>query len=325
MTPSAQPLSHGLTLVVPTYKRADSLERLLGSVVIQDRQPDEILIVDASPNDETEKMLETQPSGKALRNKLRYWRVSGPLVGLTRQKNFALRQVKTDLVAFFDDDIVLGHGCLREMEQVLRRETDRIVAVGCLTAAETPPSALWRLRRFLRMIPNLRPGTYARSGMSIPWQFQPSPQPLVEGDWLPGGAQLVRTAAAHEVGFDESFSGYGQAEDLDFSLRLRTKGKLVMARAARLQHLSESGGRPNPFRIGYMELYNRYQIHRRTMRNHRWQDAAWFTYAWTLDTLLLARHLRSPGDWGAMLQQIAGRAVAAGNIVKDETVRRQHS
>jgi len=307
-----------VTVVVPTYKRRDSLARLFDSVVQQDRLPDEILVVDASPDDDTERMLKTHASALALRDRTKYWRVSGPLAGLTRQKNFALRHVTTDLVAFFDDDIVLGEGCLREMEQVLRREANHIVGVGCFTTSETAPGRLWRLRRRLGVVASLQAGTYARSGISIPWHFHPSPDLIVEGDWLPGCAQLVRTAAARETGFEENFGGYAQGEDLDFSLRLRAKGKLVIARAARLQHLCDPGGRPDAFRVGYMELYNRYHIHRRAIPGRGWRDAVWFAYAWTVDTLLLARHVRSPRDWGRVTKQVAGRMAAAGTLLKKE-------
>jgi GT2 family glycosyltransferase len=203
------------------------------------------------------------------------------------------------------------------MERVLRNGDNEVVGVGCFTDVETPPSDLWRLRHRLGVVPTLQAGTYARSGISIPWHFQPSSDALVEGDWLPGCAQMVRTAAAWEVGFEESFGGYAQGEDLDFSLRLRTKGKLVIARDAHLQHLCDPAGRPNAFRVGYMELYNRYHIHRRTVPVPSWRDVAWFTYAWTVDTVLLARHLRSPRAWGPMFKQIAGRVAAAAAIVKN--------
>jgi GT2 family glycosyltransferase len=310
-------LRTGLTVVVPTYKRRDSLARFLDSVVLQDRLPEEVLVVDASPDADTERMLQSHDSAVALGRRLKYWRVSGLLAGLTRQKNFALRHVNTDLVSFFDDDIVLEEGCLREMERVLRSRGSELAGVGCFTEVETPPTGLWRLRHRLGLVPSLQPGTYARSGISIPWHFQPSPDSVVEGDWLPGCAQMVRTAAALNVGFEESFGGYAQGEDLDFSLRLRTNGKLVIARHAHLRHLCDPGGRPNAFRVGYMELYNRYHIHRRAVPMRNWRDVAWFAYAWTVDTALLARHLKSPSAWGPMVKQIAGRIVAAAAIAKD--------
>ncbi len=173
---------------------------------------------------------------------LRYWHVGDAHRGLTRQRNFALDHVTTDLVAFFDDDVVLAPNCLGELERVFR-EDETVVGVGCFDGPETTrPRALWRLRRHLGMISSLDAGKYHRSGMSTPWDFDTGQQAVVEGDWMPGWGMMWKTAAAARARFHEGFAGYSQGEDLDFSLRLRRQGRLLMARRAGLRHL------PNPVR-----------------------------------------------------------------------------
>jgi GT2 family glycosyltransferase len=165
------------------------------------------------------------------------------------------------------------------------------------------------------MVSSLRPGTYSRSGMSVPWGLIPATEEVVEGDWLPGGATMWKTETIHEVGFCEAFAGYAQGEDLDFSVRAGRKGKLVLAGAARLRHLHAASGRPNHFRQGYMALYNEYQIHRRVLEDRNLRDVAWFAYAHALDTLFLARHLLVPRRWGPTLRQLGGRLSAAYSLL----------
>ena len=71
-------------------------------------------------------------------------------------------------ICFFDDDIVLLPGCLTELEKPHRTFGNRVVGVGAFgrnSYVEKPfcgPSALWRFRLFLRIVPDLQPGKYHR-------------------------------------------------------------------------------------------------------------------------------------------------------------------
>lgn len=285
---TADSLTHGVTVVVCTYKRAASLTRFLDSLVVQVPMPERVIIVDASPSAETERAVRDHGSPAFAGSDVLYFRVSGPLRGLTRQRNFALRWVATDLVTFFDDDVVLRPGCCVELERHHRELGDRVVGVGALVEnALAAPSLYWRLRKWLRIVPNLRPGTYSRSGISIPWNFlSPTEDRLVEAHWLPGCAMMWRTAPAREVRFNEGFDGYAIGEDLEFSLRMRAKGALAVAGRARVLHLQDEGGRPETCELGYMSLRNWYDIHRRCLPNRTRADGAYFVYAFCLDALI---------------------------------------
>jgi GT2 family glycosyltransferase len=201
---------------------------------------------------------------------------------------------------------------------VHRAAGHQVVGVGAFIQNRTGAQRkrLWYARRLLGMLPDLQPGRYYRSGISVPWIFLPATDQIVEGDWLPGCAMMWKTVVARETGFYEGFDGYAQGEDLDFSLRVRRRGRLVLAGAARVIHMLDPVGRPGPFRFGDMALYNKYHIHRRTLPDRTWRDVAWFIYAWTLDSLLLTRHLFSPGTRIASLHQFAGRIVAAYDILR---------
>ncbi|HXH25934.1 MAG TPA: methyltransferase domain-containing protein [Vicinamibacterales bacterium] len=312
-TPGPAPtagLLPGISIVLCTYRRPSSVARFLDSVAGQTRRPDELLVVDASPDAETERVVAAGGAGC----RVEYWRVSGPLRGLTRQRNFGLRHVSRELVAFFDDDVVLEPRCLEELERA-HRSSEEIVGVGCFAETFTPPTLLWKVRRALGMVPHLRPGSYTPGGISIPWRFLAPTDRLVDGDWLPGCAMMVKTRAACRVLFDETLVGYAQGEDLDFSLRLRRFGRLAMAGAARCRHLHEPAGRPDALRLGQMEIWNRHRIWRRVYCTPsplvRWR----FAYAWSLDTVLLARDIIRRGRAREAIFRIAGRLLGASRIL----------
>lgn len=84
--------------------RAKPLLNLLKSVTNQTVYPNEILIIDGSTNDETNEIL----TANQFKN-LKYYKVDAANRGLTKQRNFGIDKVNSEIeiVCFLDDDIVL--------------------------------------------------------------------------------------------------------------------------------------------------------------------------------------------------------------------------
>ncbi len=310
------PLAPGITVAICTLRRPENVGRILRSLGVQTRRADEIVVVDASPDARTESVVR-EAAGLPGAGRLVYMRVTRSRVGLTRQRNGALALAGRDLIVFFDDDVVLDARCLEELERVHRKEPGTAGVGAMLEEPVRPrPPAIWRLRRLLRIVSDLAPGRYHRSGMSTPWSFAARSGGVVAGDWLPGFAMMWRTGLARELGFYEAFAGYGQAEDLEFSLRASRHGRLLMACDARVRDEHALPGRPDAFRLGYMAVHNRYVVHRRCLSGRTRRDAAWFAYAWMMDTVLLARHFAFPSRWSSTARQIGGRLKAALDLAR---------
>lgn len=100
-----------LTLIVCTYRRPREVERLLRAVAAQSRVPDETLIVDGSPDDETERIVRAllrenkSERGSVVRG-LKYFRVPDTERGLTRQRNYGIARARGHFISFLDDDTV---------------------------------------------------------------------------------------------------------------------------------------------------------------------------------------------------------------------------
>jgi Predicted glycosyltransferases len=302
------PLRPGLSVVVCTYRRPESVRRFVDSLALQSEPPDELIIVDASPDDGTERMLREHPELHRLARCTRYIHVDGPAAGLTRQRNIALRQVTRDFVAFFDDDVILRAGCLAELQRVYRASGAGVVGVGAYIENDhAAPSALWRIRASLGIVPSLRPGSYTRSGISIPWRFLAPTSETVDGDWLPGCSMAWRTALARELGFNESFHGYANGEDLEFSRGMARHGRIVVAGSARLLHMNDAGGRPDMFQMGYIGMSNQLYIHRTWLPRRSRLDVAYWTYASVMDTLVRFVSLVKPSDSRVRWSFVRGR------------------
>jgi len=312
---AVRPAEARVSVIVCTYRRPQMLPGCLKSVYRQSSLPGVLLIVDASPDAESEHVVADVPPGDGLDLQLLYFRVAPSLKGLTLQRNFGLQQVDTPLVAYFDDDAVLSPGCLSELERAFEGDPAIVGAAG-YNDAYRPSRKLWRMRKTLGIVSDLRPGSYQRTGMSVPWSFM-SPSGMLVSDWLPGCGMMWKTSVVREVGgFFEGFSNYALGEDLDMSLRAGRKGKLVVVSSARFDHLlDKGGGRPDQFREGYMEIHNRFIIQRRCLVDRTWLDTMRFAYAWTMDSLMLLRRVPFPGS-AAALRQLAGRVAGAFDLVR---------
>jgi GT2 family glycosyltransferase len=306
--------------VVCTHERPAPLEQLLRSIAEQQFPVDRIVVVDASRDRATEEMLERFGLVDGLASSCLYFRMTDPMRGLTRQRNFGTDWIRSDLVAFFDDDVVLQPGCLAALEAAHRCDRDVVGTGAVATNLLCRPWLLWRIRAALRLVPDLHPGTYHRSGMSVPWSFLDPSTELLDGDWLSGCAMMWRTAVVRSERFNETFGAYG-GEDTEFSLRAARHGVLRMVGAARVLHLRVSAGRPDPFQVGEMTIWNKYRMHRDCLEDRRRRDVAWFAYAWTVDTLLLLRYLVRPRAWRDRSAEFAGRVRAARQIVTSSRLR----
>jgi GT2 family glycosyltransferase len=290
-------LTPGLTVAVCAYKRPHSLRSFLDSLIGQKRKPEHLVIVDASPDDLTEKMVREYPTLDQLADRVRYYHVRGALDTLTCSRNFTLRRVTTELMVFFDDDVVLEPDCLLEMEAVHIQRGDSVVGVGAVAVNHiTKPQPIWRFRRFFNIVPTLAPGKYVRSGFATSWSFLPATEEVVEGDWLGGFAMMWKTALARQIGFNEGFGGHSMGEDLDFGVRMAQHGQVFVAGKAHLDHMVEPAGRPNTYMIGYTGIRNAHSIHKRCLPHRTWRDAAWFWYAYATDSFLRLLASFRPGN-----------------------------
>ncbi len=301
-------LREGITVCICTFKRPESCLRFLDSLPTQEKKPDRLVIVDASPGNETEQAIENYPNIDALAQEVLYFHVRGAYQTLTCSRNFAVECVDTDLMVFFDDDIVLLPGCLDELVRVHRQYGDQVVGVNAHDRQGLKsPTNLWKVRRLFRIVPHLKPGAYARSGVSIPWVFQPPTDDVIEGDWLSGCAMSWKTAVMKNVRFNENFGGHSTGEDLDVSLRMARHGKLMLAGKAHVLHLPDQAGRPNTRMMAYAGIHNAYDIHRRCMADRSFKDAVYFMYAYGMDTLLRGLTFLRPGQVARRWNFIRGR------------------
>ena len=210
MTPS-------FSIVVPTYRRLDSLARLLDSLKSQSRQDFELVIVDQNSDNLIDPVLLQWPAS----GRLRHIKQAVPNVSAARNLGF-MSASATD-VLFLDDDIVLEPNfCQRLLEtfEQIANDTD------CLCPVVTAPTGI--------------------SGPDhiIPQTQQPGTSIHEISEAMSCTVLFTRQCFLVSGGFDELLFDFARtAEDQEFFLRLRRRGlKVMLDTSLVVYHAEERSG-----------------------------------------------------------------------------------
>lgn len=118
-------------VVIATHNRQDKLRLCLDSLAELTTRPDQIIVVDSAPSDEATKTLIDSWQTDAL-PAIEYVREEAP--GLARAHNASLDTVRSDVVVFTDDDVIVDPHWLAEIVGGF----DVGPHVGCVTGMIVP-------------------------------------------------------------------------------------------------------------------------------------------------------------------------------------------
>jgi len=271
-----------LSLIVCTYQRPREVEQLLKSLKSQTLSPDEILVIDASPNNDTQDTV--APIGRQEFIKgLSYVKAGPNDRGLTRQRNLGISLAKGDIIAFLDDDTIPSPTYFEEIVNCYERNPSAIGVGGYVDEAglwfrnergarlsrsnfhlegwERPQGFRFVLREILGLAYPL-PGIIPEWGHGRSNGFVPPDGRDHRVDCLIGCAASFRRTVFEKESFSKYFEGYGLYEDLDFSVRAMRHGDLVLCTQALVNHYHSPSGRPNHVRYGIMVVRNGWYVWR---------------------------------------------------------------
>lgn len=252
------------SLIVPTYQRGPGMLRLIQHLAGLPDAPGEVVVVDGSSDDRTDRLIRESIGHTQLPFDLIF--VRSP-AGLTRQRNVGIDATSGRIVFFLDDDCLPEPGYFRAMREAFDHPDHARVGAVCGSITNEMSGSLplrWRLRLGLRLIPSYEPGRYFPTATSVSKvEIEP-----FEGhrsvDMVPGGAAAYRREALAGTRFSMFFDGYAQGEDMEMSCRLRRSGwQILWCGNAHVIHEHAPDGRPPRYAHGRMAVRNRYFIWRR--------------------------------------------------------------
>lgn len=196
-----------VTVITPTYNRADKLPTAIESVLDQTFENFEYIIVDDASTDHTQSVVDSYND-----DRIRYLRHEEN----KRQaaaRNTGIKAANGDFVAFLDSDDAWNKKKLEIQANWIQQRSPHWVGVYCDGHTE-------RTSRLKEVVTSWFPYEIRRGGQ----------EELIEsiltmqGNISAGTSLMVRTESAKEIGgFDESLPRH---EDLDFTIRLLQQGKL---------------------------------------------------------------------------------------------------
>lgn len=269
------------SLIVCTYMRPNAILTLLESVNKQVLYPNEIIIVDGSTNNDTQKVFEIN----AFKN-LIYYKVDDESKGLTKQRNFGISKVSRsiEVVCFLDDDTILADTYFKNLINTYTNYPDASGVGGYivnevkwrkLNPNEKPTYKEYEIDGYVR---DLGSRNVLRKKLGLlsdkPPCFMPDFSNGFSVGSLPPNNKIY--PAEHFIGCSMSFSmkvinsfnfstyfeGYGLYEDSDYCLRVSQNHKLYVNTGAELNHYHEAAGRPNKYNYGKMVTRNGWYIWR---------------------------------------------------------------
>lgn len=267
-------------LVLCTYRRREVLLICLRAALAQTRPPAEVIIVDASPDWQENRMAVMVDIARLYPN-IRWKYTEAQRRSLPAQRNQGISIATAPILFMIDDDSIMYPNCAEEILRVYAADRQgQIAGVGAAEVAQ-PPDEANDLQRTTQGAPpagqdadaiSLAGGVLRRLRTTLRWNvaqlFDRGPNAFLpyEGKWidqpipkscahldltparsLNGFRMTFRREAIARGGFLGWFVGYAPLEDLDGSHRASRYGALVTANRARLCHLTIRGGRPSHY------------------------------------------------------------------------------
>lgn len=240
-------------IVIPTRNRPDEIKNTINFLNLNKNFFSRIIIVDASDIELKEKIK------KLLLNYSLNINLIDAEPSTCTQRNLGFSFIEDEeFIMFLDDDNIFYNDALFQMNNFLKKNINFAgVAFNQILKEEENFSEKLKKNFFtdkLSIYPSKKGGV-SRSG----WQskfINFENDEIVE--WLPTRAVIYKTELIKNLKFDENLGIYGYLEDLDFSLELKKKGKLMVCKNAKYTHdqsIDRSG-----FEFGKKEVRNRYYL-----------------------------------------------------------------
>ncbi|HVS72507.1 MAG TPA: glycosyltransferase [Phycisphaerae bacterium] len=201
-----------LTVIIITLNRPDCVRRCLDDLAAQNPPPDQVIVVDGSPDARTRDLCNQRSEVLYLRND------AGP-GHMTRSRNIGLLEATGEIVAFVDDDAFVHENWRSE---ILAPYADPAVGAvgGRVIQGSSPPQPWVEIPKIGKLLPDGE--LYAG--------FDTDSRRILEVDHMMGCNMSFRAAVLAQLGgFRDDFPGIsGICEDSDMSLRVRRLGHKIL-------------------------------------------------------------------------------------------------
>lgn len=229
-------MKYRITAVIPTRNRPDDLGKAVASVCVQTRPPDEFIIVDQSPGNESRELVASMMTDET---RIRLVYIHDPKIsGLVDAKRVAAERSSGDIVCFLEDDVILEPDYLQQIERGFAEHAGMLGCCGVVTNLPPLPSF------YVTLFHLFHRGMFADRRVGIHGFANGRDQALIPSNYLSGGLSAYRREVFEAIPFDTANELF-MTEDIDFSTRAvqRYGERFFLNPNARLEHHASPANR----------------------------------------------------------------------------------
>lgn len=241
----------GVSIIIPTYNRAKSLEKVLPSYLNQ-KYVREIIIVDDGSIDDTNEVI------KKFDNKIRYVKHEENK-GLPAARNTCIKHATSDFVLFGEDDIELFDECVENLVNSYFKLQRRNIKVGAIASKLLRKDNYSKLKGKKNVYAYMSPFTgELYSNYSI------DSNKTIEVPFAHASC-LIPRKLFNEIGYfdHKNYIGNYWREETDFQFRMKKREYKIFyePKAVMMHHAEQMGGSyQNKKRLSGLK-YEYYKIH----------------------------------------------------------------
>lgn len=281
------------TALICTRNREKDLLQALQSIALQSRTFREIIIIDSSDQSlrESEQFNNFFVSKNFGSTRLIY-RHTEP--GLTRQRNIGIALNTSDIINFFDDDVILERKYLEKVLEIFESNAHYMGGMVNLKNIKKKPWYFYFFRRLFMLQSDNRSGKFTLSGFPahsyIPSNLSIKNKKNIIPVTVLNGCAAYKKEVFADYLFDENLEDYGFMEDCDFSYRVSRKYKLFYYNQSLLEHFESRAGRSKQEILRRMYVRNyRYLFFKNFYKKNKLKIIFFY---WSLLGLFLESFLR---------------------------------
>lgn len=286
------------SVVIPTYKRPETLVVAFRSVISNTLVPSEIIIVDDATLS-SDLLSEMRRLSEGASIPLHYHKKDHTKIrrGLSESKNWATKLAKYDVLFFLDDDVELDSEYFKKSMEVWEEQWDDEKLIGIAGHVLNNRMQSWFEKYIYNRIFGLT-GEYSWDVNDVGFQvWDNSVSNLQKAFYMHGCSSSYRRKALFELSFATFSGGRTALEDVGHGLSVKHNGYYFLyVPNAHLMHYQAEVGRESAFSSGRKESRNRREIFKEHCNNDA-RHKIWFYWAnvgWVLKKVF-ARKFREAG------------------------------
>ncbi len=245
-----------ISVIIATYNRSEDLFKTVNSFKKKIVTLEEVLIIDQSTDNLARKAIKKLKS-----KKIRYYHSKIPSLTAARNKGIDKLSDKGKIVIFLDDDVTLDENYFENILAVFNKYPE---AKGVSGHYFPKNDKINSFELFLRRVCLLESWTKNKAEILSPFgaTYPHSLTDIICASWIPGFNMAYKKELFNKEVFDENFSRYALAEDLEFSTRINKKypnSLFITPYASIIHRVSKIERTPKP-KLIYMNLINHLYI-----------------------------------------------------------------